>query len=109
MPDITTMQKPGSLKRTVYYEITRGCVRWYDWAKVDYGQHTYWEPFNWANVTMQGGYGKSFADADFEEDLSAVHEIQLCNFDTVHLGMADTTIDPPIHLHGGNLLTRAGR
>lgn len=91
------------LKRTVYYDITRGTSMFWDWAKVTTTLGVMVEPFV---VGAKHVANTPLVDFDPDDEINRIDEIRALPIDKEQLILSSSAVD---HLHGGPTVTRIGR
>ena len=91
------------LKRTVYYDNSRGIAMFWDWAKVTTTLGVMAEPFV---VGAKHVANTPLVDFDPDDEINRIDEIRAMPIDREQLILSSSAVD---HLHGGPTVTRIGR
>jgi len=91
------------LRRTVYYDISRGTAMFWDWAKVTTTLGVMAEPFI---AGAKFTHNTPTVDFDPDDEINRMDEIRAMPLDKEQLILSSSAVD---HLHGGPTVTRLGR
>lgn len=91
------------LKRTVYYDNSRGRAMFWDWSKVTTTLGVMAEPFI---AGMKFTPNTPLVDFDPDDEINRIDEIRAMPLDKEQLILSSSAVD---HLHGGPTVTRLAR